>query len=69
MCPAGLTPASLQCQNTAIASGVITGGVVASAYVIGLAGVPPNALLCGDNTTIPPIGGVTWPYSACTVNP
>jgi hypothetical protein len=69
VCPAGLTPASQQCQNTSVPSGVITGGVVASAYVIGLAGVPPNALLCGDNTTIPPIGGVTWPYSACTTNP
>jgi hypothetical protein len=69
VCPTGLTPASLQCQSTHVPSGQITGGVVASAYVIGLAGVPPNALLCGDNTTIPPIGGVTWPYSACTTSP
>jgi hypothetical protein len=69
VCPTSLTPASGLCQSTAVPAGAITGGVVASAYVIGLAGVPPNALLCGDNTTIPPIGGVTWPYSACTTNP
>jgi hypothetical protein len=69
VCPTGQLPASGLCQSTAVPAGQITGGVVASAYVIGLAGVPPNALLCGDNTTIPPIGGVTWPYSACTTNP
>lgn len=69
VCPTGLTPASLQCQSTSVPAGAITGGVVASAYVVGVAGFPPNSLLCGDNTTIPPIGGVTWPYSACTTNP
>jgi hypothetical protein len=69
VCPTGAVPASGFCQSTAVPAGQITGGVVASAYVIGLAGVAPNALLCGDNTTIPPVGGVTWPYSACTTNP
>jgi hypothetical protein len=73
VCPTGKTPSTVVppqvCQSQAVPAGAITGGVVASAYVVGIAGFAPNSLLCGDNTTIPPVGGVTWPYSACTTNP
>lgn len=73
VCPTGKTPATVVppaiCKSTTVKAGQITGGVVASAYVIGVAGFDPNALLCGDNTTLPAVGGVTWPYSACTTNP
>jgi len=76
VCPTGFTPATVVppyvCQSIPVPAGRITGGVVASAYVINVAGFPPgvpNSLLCGDNTVLPPIGGVVWPYSACTTNP
>jgi len=62
VCPTGLTPASGFCQSTNVAAGLITAGSVATAYVIGLAGVPPNSLLCGDNTA-PPTAG--YNYSLC----
>jgi hypothetical protein len=50
------------CQSAPLPTGtVITGGMVASAYVIGIAGVAPNATLCGDNQTPIP----NYPYSLC----
>jgi hypothetical protein len=50
------------CQSAPLPTGtVITGGMVASAYVIGIAGSLPNALLCGDNQTPIP----NYPYSLC----
>jgi len=50
------------CASTPLPSGtVISGGTVASAYVVGYAGAAPNSLLCGDNQT--PIAG--FPYSLC----
>jgi hypothetical protein len=61
--PTGTTPATnpAGCASTAVPNGAITGNIVASAYVIGLAGVPPNALFCGDN------GPAAVPnYSPCT---
>ena len=62
--PTGSTPATpppAACQSTLVPNGAITGNIVASVYVIGLAGVPPNALFCGDN------GPAAVPnYSACT---
>jgi hypothetical protein len=66
VCPAGAVPPTVGCQPTAVAAGVIAGGTVASAYVIGLAGLAPNALLCGDNQA-PPVAD--YPYSMCTTNP
>jgi hypothetical protein len=63
VCPNPLTPASGFCQSTTVPAGSITGGVVATAYVIGVAGTPPNALLCGDNTP-PPAAG--YQFSLCT---
>jgi hypothetical protein len=68
VCPAGLTPATAPagyCQSTPVPAGMFTGGVVAGAYVMGLAGVPPNTLFCGDNTT-PPTAG--YNYSLCTTH-
>ena len=50
------------CQSAPLPSGTtITGGMVASAYVINIAGVAPNAALCGDNQTPIP----NFPYSPC----
>lgn len=50
------------CQSAPLPSGTtITGGMVASAYVIGIAGVAPNATLCGDNQAPIP----NYPYSLC----
>jgi hypothetical protein len=70
VCPNPLTPTTAPpgyCQTTTVPAGQITGGVVATAYVIGVAQLGgPYALLCGDNTVIPPTNGVVWPYSACT---
>jgi len=66
VCSAGVAPPSPACQATTVAAGVIAGGTVATAYVIGLAGVAPNALLCGDNQAPPVVG---YPYSMCTTNP
>jgi hypothetical protein len=65
VCPAGLTPTTAPagyCQSTNLAAGLITPGTVASAYVIGVAGTPPNLLLCGDNTGPPSVG---YNYSLC----
>jgi hypothetical protein len=67
VCPAGLTPSTAPagyCQSTNVAAGLITPNSVATAYVIGLAGVPSvsNSLLCGDNTA-PPTAG--YNYSLC----
>jgi hypothetical protein len=69
VCPYPLDPSTAPagyCQPTKIPPGQITGGVVATAYVINVYPAKPNALLCGDNTVIPPTNGVVWPYSACT---
>jgi hypothetical protein len=67
VCPTGKTPATVvapeYCSNTTVPPGQIVGGVVASAYVIGYAGTPPNSLLCGDNQAPPVLG---WNYSMCT---
>jgi hypothetical protein len=50
------------CASAPLPAGVvIKGGIVATAYVIGYAGLPPNALLCGDSE--PAIAG--FPYSLC----
>jgi len=62
VCPTGVAPASGFCQSTSVAAGLITANSVATAYVIGLAGVAPNSLLCGDNTA-PPTAG--YNYSLC----
>lgn len=50
------------CGSVPLPSGtVITGGMVASAYVINTYGLTPAALLCGDNQTPIP----SYPYSLC----
>ena len=62
VCPTGLAPPSAFCQGTTVTAGLITPNSVATAYVIGLAGTPPNSLLCGDNTAPPSAG---YNYSLC----
>ena len=58
-------PPAVTCASLPLPTGYsITGGTVSSAYVIGYAGVPPNALLCGDNAP-PPVAG--YAYTPCLV--
>ena len=76
VCPAGVTPApGAPCQTKPVPPGSVSGGIVASGYIVGLTDVTnptapdvsaAGALFCGDvvsGTTIVP---ATGNYSACT---
>ena len=65
VCAHGVTPPNpLACQSATVPAGQITGGIVATAFVAGIAPSPAGALFCGDslNGVIQAFGN----YSACT---
>jgi hypothetical protein len=65
ICAAGVSPPSPYCGSAGIPSGQITGGIIASVYVIGEAGLSSSALFCGDvlnGSAIQAAGN----YSTCT---
>jgi hypothetical protein len=68
-CQAGTNPATVppSCQPLTLPGdpSAITGGVVATAFVIGEATALPSGLFCGDNT---PQFPADWPYTMCVSN-
>jgi len=63
-CPYPAIPPSSTCSSSPMPPG-ITGGTVASGFIIGYAGVAPNSILCADNTA-PPTAG--YNYSLCAID-
>ena len=65
ICPTGYTPttAPAYCSTFSVSAVTITSGTLASVYIIGVAGTPPNAIFCGDSTAPPVLG---YNYSMCT---
>ena len=62
-CSSGAVPPSPFCGTIALPSGfTATGGILASAFVIGNIPTQPNALFCGDNQPAPV---ANYPYSMC----